>query len=196
MKQEGTHNTMMNNPTLMTCPVTAKAIKTRPHATNAVVDTTAAGAMNPHVTYVVVIDNTQALVAPTVTATTNKTASTLSPLPLPPTTVAPTPVDVNQSKEPPDSPRKNVGSHYHANLTRKQFHLTEITSMNASRPFCKKDAFQSSPTSKKRTNSMLYNALTLRRTAPRTGSYNSHQQRATPNRRVVAPSPYMLHVGQ
>ena len=58
MKQEGTHNTMMNNPTLMTCPVTAKAIKTKPHATNAAVVTTAAGAMTPHDTHDVAIENT------------------------------------------------------------------------------------------------------------------------------------------
>ena len=80
VKQEGIHNTTMYKLTLMTCPVTAKAATTRPHATNAVVDTTAAGAMNPHVTHDVAIDNTQARVAPTVIATTNKTVPTLSPL--------------------------------------------------------------------------------------------------------------------
>ena len=144
------------------------------------------------------IENTQAPAAPIISVTTNKTAHTLSPPspPHPPTALAPTYDDAGQSKVPPDSPKKSVGSPYPANPARKPPHQMATTSSTALRLSCKRGASRSSPTLDNRTNLTSYNALMLRRTVPRTGSYNSHQQRTTPNRRAVAPSPYTPHVGQ
>ena len=145
------------------------------------------------------IENTQAPAAPIISVTTNKTAHTLSlpsPRHHPPTALAPTYDDAGQSKVPPDSPKKSAGSPYPPNPTRKPLRQMATTSLTASRPSCKRGASRSSPTLDNRTNLTSYNALTLRRTVPRTGSYNSHQQRITPNRRAVAPSPYTPHVGQ
>ena len=190
---------MTNKLTSTTPPATTKAAKIRPHAANADAVIIAAGIMNPHDIHDDAIENTQVPAAPIISVTTNKTAHTLR-LPShpshPTTALAPTHDDASRSKVPPDSPKKSVGSPCPANPARKPPHQTATTSLTALRLSCKRGASRSSPTLDIRTNLTSYNALMLRRTAPRTGLYNSHQQRTTPNRKAVAPSPYTPHVGQ
>ena len=93
-------------------------------------------------------------------------------------------------------PTQTYNFRYPVKLTKKRPHHPATTFATASQRSCIEEASQRFHTSDTQVRSTLCNGPTPRRTAPHIGSSNSHLQKAPPNQRVAAQSPFTHHVGQ